>query len=57
MHDIVKTLQDGQKSFGVRARGWEKSLRKHGKTIMKYRVTRPLKHVVMISVEAKTVVC
>jgi len=57
MHDIVKTLQDGQKSFGVRARGWEKSLRKHGKTTMTYRITRPLQQVVTISVEAKTFVC
>ena len=61
MHDIVKTLQDGQKalkrSFGAKARGWEKSLRKHGKITMKYRATRPLQHVVTISVEAKTSVC
>jgi len=61
MHDVVKTLQDGPESLkemlGVRARGFEKSLRKHGKTTMKYRVTRPLQHVVMISVEAKTSVC
>jgi len=35
MHDIVKTLQGDQKalkrSFGVRARGWEDSLRGIGK--------------------------
>jgi len=38
MHGIVKTLQDGQESvkevlwdsFGAKARGWEKSFRKHG---------------------------
>ena len=61
MHDIVKTLQDGPKalkrSFGVKACCWEKSLRKHGKITMKYRATRPLQHVVTISVEAKTSVC
>ena len=44
-------------SFGVRACGWEKSLRKHRKITIKYRVTRPLQHVVTISVEAKTSVC
>ena len=60
MYDILKTLQAVtdqkalKKSFGVKARGWEKSLRKHGKIIMKYRVTRPIQHVVTISVEAKT---
>jgi len=43
--------------FGAKARGWEKSLRKHGKTNMKYRATRPFQHVVTISVEAKTSVC
>jgi len=61
MRDKVKMLQDGPKSTkrssGVRARGWENSLRKHGKTIMKYRATRPLQRVVKISVEAKTSVC
>ena len=61
MPDIVKTLQDGPKalrrSFGAKARGWEKSLRKHGKIAMKYRATRPLQHVATISVEAKTSVC
>jgi len=65
MHDIVKTLKDGPESakeilwtpVGVRACGWEKSLRKHGKTTLKYRVTRPLQHVVTISVEAKTSTC
>jgi len=45
------------KSFAVRARGWGQSLRKHGKTAMKNRITRPLQHVVSISVEAKTSVC
>ena len=61
MHDIVKTLQDGPESvkeiLGAKAHGWEKSLRKHGKITMKYRATRPLQHVVTISVEAKTFVC
>ena len=61
MHDIVKTLQDGlesvERSFGAKAHGWEKSLRKHGIITMKYRATRPLQHVVTISVEAKTSVC
>ena len=37
VHDIVKTLQDGPESLkemlGVRARGFEKSLRKHGKLL------------------------
>jgi len=61
MHDIVKTLQDGpemlKRSFGTKARGWEKRLRKHGKITMKYRVTCPLQHVGTISVEGKTSVC
>ena len=46
-----------KRSFGVRVCGWEKSLRQHGKTTLKYRVTRPLQHVGKISVEAKTSVC
>jgi len=41
----------------VKSRGWEKSLREHGKIKMKYRVTRPLQHVVTTSLEAKTSVC
>jgi hypothetical protein len=61
MPDIVKMLQDTPESVkeitGAKARGWEKSLRKHGNITMKYRVTRPLQHVVTISVEAKTFVC
>ena len=62
MHDIVKTLQDGPESveeilWSEGPCGWEKSLRKHVKTTMKCRVTRPLQHVVTISVEAKTSVC
>jgi len=52
MHDVVQKAL--KRSFGAKARGWEKSLRKHGKITMKYRATRPLQHVVMISVEAKT---
>ena len=60
MHDIVKTLQTDQKalkrSFGEKARGWEKSLRTHGEITMKYRVTCPLQHVGTISVQAKTTV-
>ena len=61
IHDIVNTWQDGPESveeiLGAKARGWEKSLRKHRKNIMKYRATHPLQHVVTISVEAKTSVC
>jgi hypothetical protein len=61
MHDIVKMLQDGPESvkeiLWSEGRGRERSLRKHGKITMKYRVTRPLQHVVTISVEAKTSVC
>jgi len=61
MHDIVTTLQTDQKalkgSFGVKALDCEKSLRKHGKITIKYRVTGPLQHVVTINVEAKTSVC
>jgi len=61
MHDIVKTLHDGPESAKAILwsvfLGWEKSLRKHGKTTMKYRVTCPLQHVVTISVEAQTSVC
>jgi hypothetical protein len=56
MHDIVKTLQDGPESVKeiLWSEGlcWEKSLRKHLKTTMKYRVTRLLQHVVTVSVEA-----
>jgi len=55
MHDIVQTAL--KRSFGAKARGWERSLRKHGEINMKYRATRPLQHVVMINVEAKTSVC
>jgi hypothetical protein len=61
MHDIVKMLQDGPESvkeiLWSEGRGRERSLRKHGKITMKYRVTRPLQHVITISVEAKTSVC
>jgi len=61
MHDIVKTLHDGPESakaiFWSEFLGWEKSLRKPGKTTMKYRVTRPLQHVVTISIESQTSVC
>ena len=46
-----------KRSFGAKARGWEKSLKKHEKLTIKYRATRPLQHVVTISVEAKTSVC
>ena len=58
MHDIVKRCKTDQKvlkrSFGAKAHGREKSLRKHGKITMKYRATHPLQHVVTISVETKT---
>ena len=55
MHDIVKTLQDGPESV-------EKILWSEGPWLgeelekaweIKYRATRPLQHVVTISVEAK----
>jgi len=60
IHEIVHCKTDQKvpnKPFGMRACGWEKSLRKHGKITMQYRVIRPLHHVVTISVEAKTSAC
>ena len=61
IHDIVNTWQDGPESveeiLGAKARGWEKSLRKHGKITMNYRATHFLQHGVTISVDAKTSVC
>jgi len=63
MLDIVKMLHDGLDSAKEVLwsegpwLGEELSLIKHGKTIMKYRCTRPLQHVVTINVEAKTSAC
>ena len=51
-NENISASEDSEED--VRARGWEKSLRKHGKITMKYRATRPSQHVVTISVEAKT---
>jgi len=61
MHDIVKTLKDGPES--VKEILWREGpwlgeeLEKAWKITMKYRVTRPLQHVVTISVEAKISEC
>ena len=61
VHDIVKTLQDGPES--VKEFFWSEGpwlgeeLEKAWEITMKYRATRPLQHVVTISVEAKTFVC
>ena len=58
MHDIVKTLQDGPESvkeiLWSEGPGLGEELKKEWKITMKYRATRPLQHVVTISVEAKT---
>ena len=63
MYDIVETLQEGpegatemRSSEGPWLGARLKSLRKHGKTTMKYSVTRPLQQVATISVEANTYV-
>ena len=63
MYDIVETLQEGpegatemRSSEGPWLGARLKSLRKHGKTTMKYSVTCPLQQVATISVEAKTYV-
>ena len=61
MHDIVKTLQDRPES--VKEILWSEGpwsgeeLEKAWEITMKYRATRPLQHVVTISVETKTSVC